>query len=53
MKSIFKEDTLQCIEILQRYYDGLDLRKKKCEAVARTIGNNKGCKVVISLENLY
>ena len=49
---LIKKITGHSLEMLQRHYDRSDVKKRKAEAVARTIGKKKEKKVVMSLENV-
>ena len=38
--------------MLKRHYDRSDVKKRKAEAVARTIGKNKKARIYFDLENV-
>ena len=38
--------------MLQQHYDRSDVRKRKAEAVARTIGKKKQARIIVDLENV-
>ena len=49
---LIKKITGHSLEMLQRHYDRSDVRKRKAEAVARTIGKKKTSKISVDLENV-
>ena len=51
-KYLIKKITGHSLEMLQRHYDRSDVKKRKAEAVARTIGKKKTAKISGDLENV-
>ena len=49
---LIKKITVQSLEMLHRYYDRSDVRKRKAEALARTIGKKKKAMIIVDLENV-
>ncbi len=49
---LIKKITGHSLEMLQRHYDRSDVKKRKAEAVARTIGKKKTAKISVDLENV-
>ena len=49
---LIKKITGHSLEVLQRHYDRSDVKKRKAEATARTIGKKKAKKMSIDLERV-
>jgi hypothetical protein len=49
---LVKKITGHSLEVLQRHYDRSDVKKRKAEATARTIGKKKPAKLSIDLEKV-